>query len=72
MNNAVINGHSIVLSSQTQNKLQNNEKANVLIKNINKDVTQKDVFDLFSAHGTITSCKLECFNDGSSRGFAFI
>lgn len=37
MNNAIINGHAIVLSKKVQNK-QFNEKANILVKNIEKDV----------------------------------
>jgi polyadenylate-binding protein len=41
MNNYVINGHAIILSMQhAQNqKVTFNEKANVLLKNLDKDVT---------------------------------
>jgi hypothetical protein len=35
----MINGHSIVLSMKVQNKTFN-EKANILVKNIDKEVTQ--------------------------------
>ena len=49
-----------------------NEKANILVKNIDKDVKQGDLFSLFSEFGAIQSCKLESYPDGSSRGFAYI
>jgi polyadenylate-binding protein len=38
MNNYVINGHALILSMK-QNKQAFNEKANILIKNIDKAVT---------------------------------
>jgi polyadenylate-binding protein len=39
MNNYVINGHAIVLSMKQNNKSYN-EKANILVKNIDKTVSQ--------------------------------
>jgi polyadenylate-binding protein len=47
-------------------------KANVLIRNIALDVTQKELFDTFVKFGAIKSCKLEVFPDGKSRGFGYI
>jgi len=35
-------------------------------------VTQHDIFSKFSEFGRIQSCKLQCFPDGQSRGFAFV
>ena len=49
MNNCEIYGHSIVLSN-TNNK-NFNEKANILIKNIDKEVTQAELFNEFSKFG---------------------
>jgi RNA recognition motif-containing protein len=53
---------------QTQNKPQFNEKANILVKNIHKDISQGEIFNLFKSFGKITSCKLDCYQDGTSRG----
>lgn len=70
MNNVTIEGRAVRLVPLG---LQNfNEKANVLVKNLDKDVTQQALYELFSAHGNIQSCKLENYQDGSSRGFAYV
>lgn len=52
MNNAMIDGHSIVLSMK-QDKKAFNEKANILVKNIDKEVTQSDLYNLFVKYGNI-------------------
>lgn len=73
MNNTVLEGQAIRLSHQIQKGEQKyDEKANILIKNIGKDVTQQDIFGAFSQFGNIISCKLESYPDGTSRGFAYI
>lgn len=53
-------------------KFEVNEKANILVKNIDKDVTQQELFDTFKPFGEIVSCKLETYPDGKSRGYAYI
>ena len=53
-------------------KLDVDEKANLLVKNIEKDVTQQELFELFKPFGHIVSCKLETYPDGKSRGYAYI
>lgn len=74
MNNASINGHQIVLSmKQKKDDFKSlDEKANILVKNIDKEVKQGELYELFSQFGAIQSCKLESYTDGSSRGFAYI
>ena len=47
-------------------------KANVLVRNIDTEVTQQQLFDTFSKYGPIKSCKLEQYPDGKSRGFGYI
>lgn len=53
-------------------KFDYNPKANLLVKNLDKEVTQQDLFDSFKQFGEISSCKLETFSDGSSRGYAYV
>jgi len=45
----------------------------LLIKNIDKDVTQQEIYNLFKNYGNIVSAKLETYPDSKeSRGFAYI
>jgi polyadenylate-binding protein len=44
----------------------------VLIKNIAPAVTQKELHDLFSTKGEVASCKIEQYQDGTSRGFGYV
>lgn len=53
-------------------KFDYNEKANLLVKNLDKDMNQSELFEIFKAFGEILSCKLETYSDGKSKGFAFI
>lgn len=71
MNNHLVRDKSIRLSMKYENKAFD-EKANILIKNIDKTVTQSQLFELFQNFGKIISCKLESYNDGTSRGFAYV
>lgn len=54
------------------NKFEINEKANLLVKNIEKEVTQSELFNLFKGFGEIMSCKLETYPDGKSKGYAYV
>ena len=44
----------------------------MLIRNLAVAVTQKDVFDFYQKFGEIQKCKLECYADGLSRGYAYV
>jgi len=70
MNNAVIDGRHIVLSRKKDSDFDS--KANVVVKNLAKEITQKDLSDLFASFGAIKSCKLEVFETGESRGFGYV
>ena len=70
MNNAVIDGKQIVLSKKKDKDFDS--KANVLVKNLPKEMDQKGLSDLFSKYGAIKSAKLEVFQDGQSRCFGYI
>lgn len=47
-------------------------KANLVVRNLSKDFTQKDLSSLFEKYGVIKSCKLETFKTGESRGFGYV
>jgi polyadenylate-binding protein len=70
LNNASINGKTITVSKQVTAKP--NPKANLFVRNLPAKVTQLEVFNFYSKHGQVTKCKLECYADGSSRGFAYV
>lgn len=63
-------GKSITISVQSDHKP--NPKANIFIRNIAPSVTQKTLFDIYSKYGNIIKCKLDCYNDGTSRGICYV
>lgn len=71
MNNTLIQNRPIFLSLQNDN-VKFDAEANLIVRNLGKEVKQKEVYDLFSKFGSITSCKLESFTDGQSRGFCYV
>jgi polyadenylate-binding protein len=72
MNNAKINGQAIrIVYSSAEPKY--NENANLLIRNIDKEVTQQEIFNLFKPFGDIVSAKLETYPESKeSKGLAYI
>jgi polyadenylate-binding protein len=42
------------------------------VRNLPKDLDQKQLMELFQEFGKIGSCKLEVFADGKSRGFGYV
>lgn len=46
--------------------------ANIIVRNIPKQIVQSEIFKVFSEFGSIKSCKLNCELNGESRGFAYI
>jgi RNA recognition motif-containing protein len=71
LNNLQIEDKVITVSLQ-QIDTKPNPKANILIRNLAAQVTQKDVFEMYKKFGDIQKCKLECYADGLSRGFAYV
>jgi RNA recognition motif-containing protein len=71
LNNMMIEDKVITVSlQQIDNKP--NPKANVLVRNLATTLTQKEVFEYYKKFGEIQKCKLECYADGLSRGFAYV
>lgn len=51
---------------------RHNQSGNVFIKNLDPQITSKDLFDTFSAFGKIGSCKIATDELGVSRGFGYV
>ena len=51
---------------------ENMQKGNLFVKDLESTVDQKELSDLFSRCGNVDSCKVELFNDGTSRGYGFV
>lgn len=45
---------------------------NVFVKNIQRDISQQYLCYVFSAFGTVTSCKIATDRNGDSRGYGFV
>lgn len=70
MNNATLNGKQIVLNKKKDSDWDTN--ANVLVKNMPKDITQQGLFDMFKEFGKIVSCKIETAKEGASKGYGYV
>lgn len=69
-NNAILNGKQIVLNQKKSSDFDS--LANILVRNLDKEITQNELYTMTSAHGKIISCKLEVNKDGSSRGYGYV
>lgn len=70
MNNSSINGKQIVLNKKKTNNYE--AQANIIIRNIAKEMTQAELFTLCKQYGNIVSCKLETSGAGVSKGFCYV
>lgn len=68
----VIKGKTCRLLPYNKDLLKNIEGLSIFVKNIPKNYTHKDLYDLFKDQGAIRSCKISLNEDHENNGFGYV
>ncbi|GFS95731.1 polyadenylate-binding protein 1 [Nephila pilipes] len=72
MNYDLVKGRAIRLMWTKRNDSKSNMSANLFIKNIDLNIDEKTLYDIFANYGSIVSLKVATDDSGHSRGFGFV